>query len=352
MEVRQRKPKRGQPYQIFIEAVRFKHPLTKKITKKAKSFRTRSEAIAWKKAMLVEKYQYEHSAHLTFTESVERWKKFLAMARGPGTIQTYTTIATKYLLPYFKDRFINEITRYDVHEFSEKMKEQYGYSANYSDLINRVLQSIVKESYMQGHIDRNPLTNLSKTKKENIKYRYMKKDEIKTLLENQNDDYIDLYNIAINTGMRKGELAGLKWDAIDFDTNLIMVGAVRDQHGFRHHTKGQRIRHIRMNQKVRDILYKLKGRKQQGFVFLNLDKGTPFNTTHINELFSRLLKASGLPEYKFHDMRHTFSTQFLIAGGSLRNLQKILGHASITETERYAHLDVSEIKGVEDYVSF
>ena len=73
MITRENRPRNKKPYFTYQEFIEFKHPLTGKIKKRAKTFKTPAEANAWKKKMRVEKYKYEASAHLTFQESIKRY---------------------------------------------------------------------------------------------------------------------------------------------------------------------------------------------------------------------------------------------------------------------------------------
>ena len=146
-----------------------------------------------------------------------------------------------------------------------------------------------------------------------------------------------------------------KWDAVNFETNHICVKRVRDQYGLRAHTKGKKIRYIKMNSVVRKILSNLKencGDRPDHFVFLkNQEKA--FDTVAINAKFDRCIVNAKLNKrLRFHDLRHTFATHFLLNGGNISMLQKILGHANISETQRYGHLEICDFKGAEEFVCF
>ena len=88
------------------------------------------------------------------------------------------------------------------------------------------------------------------------------------------------------------------------------------------------------------------------FVFCS-SYGKPFDEGHIYWYFSRAQKRAGLSQhYRFHDLRHTFASHFVMNGGSLYDLQKLLGHARFEETQRYAHLCPEHLAKAINIVSF
>jgi site-specific recombinase XerC len=68
--------------------------------------------------------------------------------------------------------------------------------------------------------------------------------------------------------------------------------------------------------------------------------------------FQKDIEASGVERIRFHDLRHTFASHYMMSGGNLYDLQKILGHADIKTTERYAHLSLDYLAGRKNLVSF
>jgi integrase len=144
--------------------------------------------------------------------------------------------------------------------------------------------------------------------------------------------------VALNTGMRKGELAGLKWDRIDFSLGQITVSRTRDIFGLKERKKTKLKRIIPMNQLMRMTFLKLfQGRKGSDFVFVD-ENDFPLEVHHIYRDFAKAQKHAGIAnKIRFHDLRHTFASQFMMNNGNVFDLQKILGHTDIKMTMRYAH---------------
>lgn len=135
---------------------------------------------------------------------------------------------------------------------------------------------------------------------------------------------------ALLTGMRRSELFNLEWSDIDFRNRAITVNNKEDWH-----TKNYEPRTIPMNDFLYGILIKLPHHISSSYVFFKPD-GSRFRD--IGARFKRVLKRAGLPDIRFHDLRHTFASHLVMAGVDLPTVQKLLGHRDIKTTMRYAHL--------------
>ena len=139
--------------------------------------------------------------------------------------------------------------------------------------------------------------------------------------------------------MRKGELAGLCWDRIDFSMNTITVTRTKDRFELKERTKTNHVRIIPMNEICRATLLKVfkNNSEKSEFVFLD-SSGKPFRPHHIGRDLLKKQKLAGITNIiRFHDLRHTFASQYVMNGGNIYDLQKFLGHTSIVMTQVYAH---------------
>ncbi|WP_286265308.1 site-specific integrase [Thalassotalea atypica] len=134
--------------------------------------------------------------------------------------------------------------------------------------------------------------------------------------------------IAMNTGMRKGEILSLEWEQVDFGNRIITV--VSDK------AKSGKTRHIPMNNIAYNALAnwkELSGKK--GYVF----KGE--NNTHLLDVkkgWDSLLERALITNFRFHDLRHHFASKLVMASVDLNTVRELLGHKDLTMTLRYAHL--------------
>jgi integrase len=180
-------------------------------------------------------------------------------------------------------------------------------------------------------------------------YRYLRThDEIQRFLGAAKEESAlayALYATAVFTGMRAGELAGLMWDCVDFSKRLITV-----QRSFDGPTKAGDVRYVPILDALLPVLRAWRLQSPGNIVFPNERGGMQLRSARIfQEIFVRVQAAAGLPVrkskaggergyVKFHDLRHTFASVWMMNGGDLFRLQRILGHKSTTMTQRYAHL--------------
>src|SRR5215212_10030441 len=163
-----------------------------------------------------------------------------------------------------------------------------------------------------------------------------------------------LYVLAITTGLRRGELLGLRWDDVDLERGTLRVGRALVREGGRHtlgETKSRRGRR-QVNLTARTVSALKAHRKRQlqerikltglyedrGLIFAT-SVGTPVNPENlVKRSFKPLLKGTGLPEIRFHDLRHTCATLLLGRGVHPKLVQELLGHANIAMTlDTYSH---------------
>ncbi len=168
------------------------------------------------------------------------------------------------------------------------------------------------------------------------------------------DRFEPLYVLAITTGLRRGELLGLRWDDADLDRGTLRVGRALVRVGGRHvvgETKTKRGRR-RVNLTPRTVAALKAHRKRQlerrvrlaglyedhGLIFSS-ENGTPLNPENlVKRSFKPLLERAGLPEIRFHDLRHTCATLLLGRGVHPKIVQELLGHATIAMTlDTYSH---------------
>jgi len=152
--------------------------------------------------------------------------------------------------------------------------------------------------------------------------RWLTQEEITRLLEacakSKNKQLRAAVVVALNTGLRRGELMGLTWNRVDLSRGVIRLEL----------TKSGRRREVPMN----DDSY-------QGLVSLGPKAdGRVFKTRYIQTAYNNAVAAARLDDVNFHTLRHTFASWAVMRGVTLKELQELLGHASLAMTMRYAHL--------------
>ncbi|WP_244858614.1 MULTISPECIES: tyrosine-type recombinase/integrase [Lysobacteraceae] len=127
--------------------------------------------------------------------------------------------------------------------------------------------------------------------------------------------------LAMNTGLRRGELLSLNWTDVDFDARILTVRSENAKNG--------RQRHIPLNAEATGVLRSWVRRSTGAGVFDIADIKTAWNS---------LIQSAGLEKFRFHDLRHHFASKLVMAGVDLNTVRELLGHSDIKMTLRYSHL--------------
>ena len=147
-----------------------------------------------------------------------------------------------------------------------------------------------------------------------------------------------LFVVAAFSGLRMGELRALRWKDIDFGSDLVTVSRAFSWN-VETSTKSRRIRIVPLARQARSVLLELRGRARftgrEDFVFCRPDGGA-LDSSAVRNRFRSAQEAAGLRLRRFHDLRHTFGS-LMIRRFDLVRVQSMMGHASITTTERYLH---------------
>jgi len=142
------------------------------------------------------------------------------------------------------------------------------------------------------------------------------------------DHLMPIVLVALNTGLRRGELLGLAWESVNLPGALLTVTAGN--------AKSRRARHVPLNAEAAAVLARWKRQGTgAGLVFPGPGGGRMSN---INSSWEALVTAAKLHDFRFHDLRHHFASRLVMAGVDLNTVRELLGHADIAMTLRYAHL--------------
>lgn len=236
----------------------------------------------------------------------------------------------KVLKKAFGGLFLHEVTPHLIERFKSARVEEVAPAS-----VNRNLQCLKsmfnKAIAWNKFTGKNPVTEIKLFKENKGRLRFLEKDEIVKLLSTCNKHLKPIVIIALNTGMRRGEILGLKWRDIDFKRGILYL----------YNTKNGEKREVPINEQVKTALIRTRRNPGSEYVFCNAN-GIPF--TQIRKSFCTALRKSGIKEFRFHDLRHTFASHLAMNGVDLATVSKLLGHASISTTMIYAHLAESHVK--------
>ncbi len=142
------------------------------------------------------------------------------------------------------------------------------------------------------------------------------------------DHLMPLVLVAMNTGLRRGELFGLRWDEINLSDKILTVTAGN--------AKSRKARHVHLNAEAVSVLTRWKAQGDGTGLAFPSPSGGRFD--NINKAWDNLTEDAELVGFRFHDLRHDFASKLVMAGVDLYSVKELLGHASIEMTQRYAHL--------------
>lgn len=204
----------------------------------------------------------------------------------------------------------------------------------------------------EGHMARSPVAALGSPKQEKPLPAFLSVDDMFQLLSGAPaGSILDIRDRATleslySTGVRVSELVGLNWGDIDFQLGIIRVVG-----------KGSKERIIPIGEVALQALrdYGMEQRKRWGRlpegrapVFLNR-RGGRITTRSVARIVEKRLRASGIPtRISPHGLRHTFATHLLNGGADLRVIQELLGHTSLSTTQRYTHVNLDQLTAVYD----
>ena len=236
----------------------------------------------------------------------------------------------------FSGKYLYEITPVMIERFkTERIKEVSPATVNRN---LACLKCMFNKAIQWGKLEENPFRAVKLLKENNKRLRYLEKEEIVKLLARCSRHLRPIVVVALNTGMRKGEILGLKWQDIDFKQGIIYL----------YNTKNGEKREIPINEMAKTALIRTLKHPDSPYVFCDKNGNL---IRDFRKSFFTALKKSGIINFRFHDLRHTFASQLVMAGIDLNTVRELLGHKSLEMTLRYAHLSPDHKRRAVDILS-
>ena len=279
---------------------------------------------------------------------LQRWLEQVCKLRmRPNTYKEYRSMIRCHLVPTLGHIKLQKLTIGDLQAFYAEKRQTL--KPGSLSVINAALSAALEDALKQGLVARNVAKLIDLPSRERYEGQVLTVEQARKLLETACGSRLDaLLLVAVTTAMRLGELVALRWSDVDLEKgalqvrhNLAWVSGMGYVEGEPKTKKGRRrivlpsvvLEALKEHKERQDEARKKSGDRWQerGLVFCNLSGGY-FNPNHVRFLFKKLLKAAGLPDVRFHDLRHSAATVLLAARMDLKAVSEMLGHSSISIT--------------------
>jgi len=228
----------------------------------------------------------------------------------------------KSLVSFFGDKYLYEITPLMIEQYKRERRQTVS-PATVNRTLN-VLSSMFNRAIDWDKAKENPMRKVKRYRLDNQRLRYFDKAEIQALLDASSPKLKAIITLALNTGMRRGEIENLKWQDIDLQKNLICILAQKN---------GEKS-YIPINEPTRQVLMAIQRHKDSPYVFCK-KSGEPHS---FRKSFETALKKSGILDASFHTLRHSFASHLAMSGVDMNTIRELMRHKSLEMTQRYAHL--------------
>ena len=295
-------------------------------------------------------------SRMTLSEWLDRWLEQMSLTLRPDTLKRYRGDMDRHVKPYLGHKKLTQITAEDLRELYHTLQERGrisprpgqgpGLSPATVRGIHAALHQALQAAADQCLIPNNPAKQLDPPKITHKPMKILNEEQMDTFLAavDGNEIWRDFFYTELTTGLRLGEICGLMWS--DFDRRKDTISVTRTLHK----EKGGRLvagdtktyagtRTILLPTSTAERLRLRKKASYSPWIFHDpLRPEAPLNPGTAYRQLKKVLQETGLPELRFHDLRHTFATHALASGVDAKTLSGILGHTKASFTlDTYTH---------------
>ena len=296
--------------------------------------------------------------NLTLAQWLDKWlDEYKAYTVRASTLQGYKRLVKNYITPHLGDRKLGSITTADLQKLynwlreNGRIHEHYEKGAALSDSVVRgihmLLHQALDAAVQQRLVTKNPTSGTVIPKNNYAPKQILTESQLTAFLEvvKQDPVWSDFFYTELTTGLRRGEICGLRWQDFDEKTGRLQirrsvttkegggvsVGQTKTKNG---------IRTIQLPPSTVELLKERKKKSFSDWIFPNPTvPEIPMSPATAYRRMKTLLRYAGLPSIRFHDLRHTFATHALTSGVDAKTLSGILGHTNASFTlDTYTHM--------------
>ncbi len=291
---------------------------------------------------------------LSLERFIESWLSGKELSRRASTVRNYRRYAELHILPVIGKMRLQAITPAHIRALYMRMQLE-GKGARTIQLVHVTLHCALAQAVKEGLIGHNPLDAVERPKVDTQQFQILTEEQARSFIGAAKGHPLEtLFYLALTTGIRKGEILGLMWSDVDWEKGTLKIERQLQQAGSGGavltptKTKAGR-RQVKLGKGVLAMLEAHRQRQQlqkasavdrwrdHGMIFTT-SIGTYIDQTKVSREFKGILKNAGLPDIRFHDLRHTSISLLLDIGTPVNTVQSRAGHskASVT-TDIYGH---------------
>ena len=305
------------------------------------------------------------SGSILFADYMLQWLSIIKNSVERATYAGYETNIKKRIVPYFRQLEISlaGLTALDIERFYEYCFDELKVKGSTVQHFHANIHKAMKYAVKHELIAANPMERVERPKSHKFVGSFYSVEELDHLFQVVKGDPIEFpVLMASFYGLRRSEIMGLRWQSIDFSSNVIII----DHAVVQFQSEGKTTvyakdrtknlascRSLPLVPQYRDLLLKMKKRQEQcrelcgssytdsNYIYVN-ELGIPYKPSFVSQHFKVLLKKNQLREIRFHDLRHTCASLLLKNGVPMKDIQEWLGHSDFSTTANiYAHLDTA-----------
>lgn len=302
---------------------------------------------------------------ILFADYMLNWLSIIKSSVEEVTYAGYEGVVTKRIVPYFRKMgaALGNLTALDIERFYEYCFNTLGIKGSTVQHYHANLHKALKYAVKHDLIDSNPMEKVERPKSQKFVGSFYSVAELERLFQAVKGDSVEFpVLMAAFYGLRRSEIMGLRWQAIDFVGNTITIDHTVVQFRSKGKTKviqkdrtknASSCRSLPLVPHYRELLLRMQERQEQcrklcgncyiesDYIYVN-DLGEPYQPNFVSQHFRALLEKNQLRVIRFHDLRHTCASLLLKNGVSMKEIQEWLGHSNFSTTANiYAHLDTA-----------
>ncbi len=310
-----------------------------------------------------EKHQQEalEAAEAALIQTVKQYSERVFMPAKTVTMSensraSFQSALNTWIYPAIGDKKLPDVSSADLSALLLDIQTK-GKAHATAVKVYTVLRGLFKMAYLSDVIQRNPIDKVSRPvpRKDEIRETEapaLTVDELRTVLEALEGEPLKwraLVHLLIDTGIRRGECCGLRWEDVDLEAQVVTIRrnlCYTPERGVYVDTpKSSKVREVDIGPETAALLAALKGQSEGGYVFTQENSVEPMHPQSPTRYLKKLSVKCGVPDLHPHKLRHTFASIAITAGADVASVSEALGHSDKAVTLRmYTHADAESRK--------